>query len=129
MSKPEHIGEIMPRVMAEITNKSKRKGDKKMAYQISIEIVLSERDDALLNEAYEYLNFTDQGLDPDTDKDVNNFLQFIFKMIAIRHGIEPKALNRFHGKLHDDFLELKSGRVSLQQATSEDLILNRKMNN
>ena len=100
-----------------------------MSYQIKIEFSLSERDDALLNEAYEYLNFTDQGLDPDTEKDTHNFLQFVFKMIAKRHGIEPKALNSFHGKLHEKFLELKSGMVSLQQATSQDLILNRKMNN
>ena len=58
-----------------------------MPDQIRIELSLSERDDALLSEAYEYLNFTDQGLDPDTEKDANNFLQFIFKMIAIRHGL------------------------------------------
>ena len=81
-----------------------------MPDQIRIEFSLSERDDALLNEAYEYLNFTDQGLDPDTEKDANNFLQFIYKMIARRQGLEPMRIKEFHGELHDDFLELKSGR-------------------
>ena len=98
-----------------------------MSYQIKIEIVPSKSDDALLNEAYEYLNFTDQGCDPETEKDANNFLQFIYKMIARRQGLEPMRIKEFHGKLHEDFLELKSGVVSLQQATSQDLILNRKL--
>jgi hypothetical protein len=81
-----------------------------MSYQIRIELLLSERDDALLNEAYDYLNFTNLGCDPDTEKDANNFLQFIYKMIARRQGLEPMRIKEFHGELHEDFLELKSGR-------------------
>jgi hypothetical protein len=91
-----------------------------MPYQIKIEIVPSKRDDALLNEAYDYLNFTNLGCDPDTEKDANNFLQFIFKIIAIRHGLEPMRIKEFHGELHDDFLELRSGKISLKEKRTYD---------
>ena len=91
-----------------------------MAFQIRIEIVLSEKDDALLNEACDYFNFTDQGCDPDPENYANNFLQIIYKMIAIRQGLEPMSIKGFHGELHDDFLELRSGKITQKQAISYD---------
>ena len=50
-------------------------------------------------------------------------MQCIYKIIAIRHGLEPMATNGFHGKLHDDFLELRSGRIFLKETLPDDFIL------
>ena len=94
-----------------------------MPYHISIEIMLTVKDDALLNEAYDYINSTDANFDPEIEKDANNFMQYIYKIIAIRHGLEPVATNGLHAKLHDDFLELRSGRISLKESLSDNLLL------
>ena len=92
-----------------------------MAFQIRIEIQLSEKDDALINEACDCFNFADQGCDPDPEKNSNNFLQIIYKIIAIRQGLEPKSIKGFHGELHDNFLELRSGKITGKPAISYDL--------
>ena len=92
-----------------------------MAFQIRIEIQLSEKDDALLNEAYDYLGSTKQSCDLDAATPATHFMQSIYKMIAIRQGLKPMTINGFHGELHDDFLELRSGKITEKQAISYDL--------
>jgi len=90
-----------------------------MPYQIKIEIVPSKRDDYLINEAFEYINITEQNCDLDAATPATHFMQSIYKIIAMRHGLEPRTINGLQGKLHDDFLELKSGIISKDSLLSD----------
>ena len=79
-----------------------------MAYQISIEVLLVERDEALLNQAYDYIYNTDLNRDGDAATAVIYFMQSVYKMIAMRHGVKLLTLKGLHGKLNGKVLDFKT---------------------
>ena len=79
-----------------------------MAYQISIEVLLFDRDKELLNATHEYVERTCQSDDEDVAIAVNGFKQSIYKLIAVRHGLNFETLHGLHGEASGDFLDFKT---------------------
>jgi hypothetical protein len=78
-----------------------------MSYQIGIEVYLFAYDKELLNATYEYVERTCQSDDEDVAIAVNGFKQSIYKMIAVRHGLNIKTLHGLHGKPSGDYLDFQ----------------------
>ena len=79
-----------------------------MTYQTSIEVLLSDKDEALLNEAYDYIDNSGLNRDGDAATSVIYFMQSIYRMIAMRHGLEFMTLKGLRGRLNGECLDFKT---------------------